>query len=72
MAETRKYWFSRRRGWRGGFPISWEGWAWLIGLFVVEIAVSRELQGLTRVIACFVLILGFWQIARGRTLVQDF
>jgi hypothetical protein len=66
-----KCWFSRRRGWRGGYPISWEGWAWLIGIFVAEIFVSQELQGAIRVIAFFVVIVRFLLAARGRILVDD-
>jgi len=43
----------------------------LVGIFVAEIFVSQELQGAIRVIAFFVVIVGFWLAARGRILVDD-
>ena len=67
MAEPKKYWFIKRQGVRSSFPVAWQGWAWLFGVFALEVAVTRELIGISRVLAFFAVLLGFYTLARGRT-----
>ncbi|SDH34938.1 hypothetical protein [Paraburkholderia phenazinium] len=36
MSPTHEYWFpAKRYGWGWGFPVRWQGWAALIGYFLL-------------------------------------
>lgn len=51
-------------------PVSWQGWALLIGVFAAEVLVTRNLHGASRVIAIFAIILLFFVVSRGKTVTQ--
>jgi len=36
MSDSERYWFpAKRYGWGWGLPITWQGWAVLVGYFVL-------------------------------------
>ena len=67
MSDQRDYWFVQSRIWTRGIPVTWQGWLWVFGVFAAELAVTRELSGVARVVAFCAVLLGFFLIARGRT-----
>ena len=58
--EPRKYWFpAKRYGWGWGLPLTWQGWAVLVGYIVLVVAgvpVLKATQGTVVYIAYVVLL----------------
>jgi hypothetical protein len=48
-------------------PVTWQGWALLVGVFVAEVLVTRSLHGALRVILFFAIVMLFFVVSRGRT-----
>lgn len=69
MSEP-KPWFVQFRNYDTAMPVSWQGWALLIGVFAAEVLVTRNLHGAARVIAIFAIILLFFVVSRGKTVTQ--
>jgi hypothetical protein len=69
MTDPKNYRFIQPPNWTMGLPVTWQGWLWLIGVFALEIVVTRELQGVARMIAFLAVAFGFFLLARGRTQV---
>src|ERR1700761_341650 len=63
-----KPWFVQFRNYYTAMPICWQGWALLIGVFAAEVLITRNLHGVVRAIAFFVIILLFFVVSRGKTM----
>lgn len=68
MPTLGKPWFARKRfGYGAGLPLTWQGWALLVGFLAAVFLVSQFLREPARIVAITALVVVFTPLALLKT-----